>query len=99
LPGEVAGDLGPEIGELAHSGSVEGAGLDAADTHESEAVGHFAGGAFGEGDRHDPVAPHESLVDQVCDSIGDGAGFAGASTGKNSHGAAGGGSCLLLVRV
>ena len=78
---------------------MEGAGLDAADTHESEAVGHFAGGAFGEGDRHDPVAPHESLVDQVCDSIGDGAGFAGAGTGENGHGAAGGGGCLLLVRV
>ena len=99
MPGEVASDLGPEIGELAHSGSVKGAGLDAADAHESEAVSHFAGSAFGEGDRHDPVAPHESLVDQVCDSIGDGAGFAGAGTGKNGHGAAGGGGCLLLVRV
>ena len=78
---------------------MEGAGLDAADAHESEAVGHFTGSTFGEGDRHDPVCTHESLVDQVCDSIGDGAGFTGTSTGENGHGAAGGGGCLLLVRV
>ena len=99
MPGEVAGDLGPEIGELAHSGSVEGAGLDTTDAHESEAVGHFTGGALSEGDRHDPVSTHESLVDQMCDSIGDGAGFTGTSTSENGHGAAGGGGCLLLVRV
>ena len=78
---------------------MEGASLDTADAHESEAVGHFTGGAFSEGDRHDPVAAHESLVDQVCDSISNGAGFTGAGTGENGHGAAGGGGCLLLVRV
>ena len=78
---------GPEVGELAQGGGVEGAGLDAGDAEVGQARAHLAGGAGGEGHGQDLGGLVGAGGHAVGDAVGDGPGLAGAGAGQDAQGA------------
>ena len=81
--------------------TVEGRNVHIADGVAGEladAGEHFAGGFVGEGEGED-VGGRDAAVEHVGNTVGDGAGFAGAGAGKHEDGAVDGFNGAPLRRV
>ena len=95
---------GPEVGELAQRGRVEGARLDPLETpsrpgqlHQPGA--HLPGRAGGERHREHVSRVHDPGQRRVGDPVRDRAGLAGSRPGEHAHGPRDGQGDLTLLRV